>query len=132
VSTTSIYTFQKTWSSWFTSLVSKDLRSKNEPKSPQKPGSFDQEWPISLISKDLYLVHWSIKGLMTTNYTPGYDNDVYKCSDCGEVANIMETDIGIGFYEFWGAVSFDSQIVTMTDCCSSEDFEPYYEEDEEE
>ena len=58
------------------------------------------------------------------------DHDEYKCSDCGEIANIIQEDIGIGHYEFWGAPGFDSQIITITDCCSSEDFEPYYEEDE--
>ena len=64
-------------------------------------------------------------------YTPGYDNDVYRCSDCGEVADIIQGDIGIGYYEFWGAPGWDSQIVALTFCCGSEEFEPYYEENEE-
>ena len=58
------------------------------------------------------------------------EHTVFKCKSCNEITSVHEEDIGIGYHEFQGVVYCDSQIVTLTFCCGSEDFEPYYEEDE--
>lgn len=41
------------------------------------------------------------------------------CAACGQPAEVIEEDQGIGPYEFWGACGVDTRIVEVTSCCSS-------------
>ena len=40
-----------------------------------------------------------------------------KCRCCGDVAEIVTVDLGIGHYEYWGAHYKDVDIQDVTDCC---------------
>ena len=41
------------------------------------------------------------------------------CLACGDVCKVVQIDVGIGQYEFWGYRSVDVQIVNVSDCCES-------------
>lgn len=43
-----------------------------------------------------------------------------KCKECEEVLDedfLVEVDLGIGVYEYWGAIGRDVRIETVTPCC---------------
>jgi hypothetical protein len=39
------------------------------------------------------------------------------CSSCGQPSDTYEEDVGIGPYEFWGAVGCDVRYESFTNCC---------------
>lgn len=41
------------------------------------------------------------------------------CAACGQPAELIEVDFGIGPYEFWGATGVHVDIQTVTECCES-------------
>jgi hypothetical protein len=52
------------------------------------------------------------------------------CDACGDPCNVVTIDNGIGFYEYWGATGFDSQICDVSDCCEADFTDPRERDDE--
>ena len=46
--------------------------------------------------------------------------DEPACSCCHSNCEIGLMDVGVGLNEFWGSVSFHSEIVEVSDCCGAE------------
>lgn len=44
----------------------------------------------------------------------------FKCVYCGEDCAATYVDNGIGRYEFWGSVGFDTRIELVSVCCEDE------------
>jgi hypothetical protein len=42
------------------------------------------------------------------------------CAACGRVCQPIDIDVGIGPVEYFGARSFDREIVEASDCCGSD------------
>lgn len=42
------------------------------------------------------------------------------CSFCGQYTREKYVDIGIGYYEYWGAHGHDSRIAKASECCEAE------------
>lgn len=55
---------------------------------------------------------------------------MYYCKQCGEECNVIELDVGIGRYEYWGTTGVDKRMVYCSDCCESDivDEDGYYME----
>lgn len=49
------------------------------------------------------------------------------CPHCGKEACGKAEDVGIGPYEFWGAIHNDSQMIITCEHCGEELDEPYWE-----
>ncbi|AVO21744.1 hypothetical protein SEA_GODPHATHER_42 [Mycobacterium phage GodPhather] len=47
------------------------------------------------------------------------DDEPLKCPGCGEEARGVWIDVGAGFTEYWGAVSYDKQMVYVSECCEA-------------
>lgn len=41
------------------------------------------------------------------------------CGHCGEAAEPVQRDFGIGAYEAWGATGFDRNVQTVSRCCEA-------------
>lgn len=48
---------------------------------------------------------------------PGKVSDL--CESCGQPADLVEMDFGIGAYEFWGSPGVDVNIQVVTACCEA-------------
>ena len=48
----------------------------------------------------------------------------YHCAECLKPCRDVERDFGIGSYEYFGAVGFDSRMVTVSHCCDGELLDP--------
>jgi hypothetical protein len=51
-----------------------------------------------------------------------------KCNCCGDVADVVTVDLGIGRYEYWGATYNDINEQDVTDCCWA-DWEEVFEDE---
>lgn len=49
-----------------------------------------------------------------------FDPDYYICSQCGENCEVVLVDVGEGWSEHFGSVSFDSRIVESSSCCEAD------------
>ena len=46
--------------------------------------------------------------------------DKPACSCCHSNCEAALMDVGVGLNEFWGSVSFHSELVEVSDCCGAE------------
>jgi hypothetical protein len=42
------------------------------------------------------------------------------CKECNTLCHTITVDHGIGAYEYWGSVGYDTQEVTVSDCCEAD------------
>lgn len=42
------------------------------------------------------------------------------CRACREECQVVEIDLGIGAYEYWGATGVDSHVVRASNCCEAD------------
>jgi hypothetical protein len=42
------------------------------------------------------------------------------CKECNQPCQIASVDYGIGPYEYWGSIGYDTQIVTVSSCCEAD------------
>ena len=54
------------------------------------------------------------------------------CCECGKPCEVVEEDYGIGQYEYWGAVGYHTNIISVSKCCEADyqDFAPVGDDDE--
>lgn len=45
------------------------------------------------------------------------------CGNCGKVCEMVQRDMGIGPYEFWGRKGFDSDLQWVSECCEATVYE---------
>lgn len=43
----------------------------------------------------------------------------FLCTDCKGLCNVVSCDNGIGSYEFWGRIGWDSQPYMGSSCCEA-------------
>ena len=47
----------------------------------------------------------------------------FYCGECGRPCDSVERDFGYGATEYWGAVSVDSNVQVVSECCDGDLFE---------
>jgi hypothetical protein len=52
------------------------------------------------------------------------------CSKCGKLTDLITVDVG-NYEEFWGAPVWRSELVDVTACCGSDEYEDEYAEGDE-